>query len=938
MDATLPSPELRREREDRLERQQAALLALSRDNLLQTGDLRTALGRITETIAHTLGVSRVSVWKYSEDRTSLICLDLFELASNEHRHGMKLRSAEFPAYFASLETTEIINAEDAASDPRTAEFSATYLPAFGIRSMMDVPIRIFGRLDGVLCHEQVGAKRRWASDEQVFAMAAANFAALAEEQWQRQEMQLALREEESRFRQLADNIREVFWMVDVQAGEVVYVSPAFERVWGIPSADLRKHPELALKAIHPDDRIRFEGAQDRQCRGESTTTEYRILRPDGSVRWIRDRGTPIMDPQGQLWRVVGLAEDITERKADEDRLALHAHIVANMKECVFLFDPEETIVYANPAAETMFGFEPGELVGKNARLLNSYPKEENDRVVSAVTKELLSKGCWSGEFRSHRKDGTPFSTRALVTVLQLGDRTLALSVHEDVTQIRRAEEQVRLLLESTGEGIIGIDPKGECTFINRAACAMLGLHPAETIGRRLHELVQTNGERPIETCDVPGALCEGVQAADADFQRNDGTSISVEYSSYPIRTGQKTEGAVVLFKDVTKAKQLEEQYRQAQRMEAVGRLAGGVAHDFNNLLTIINGYSQILLGTLSETERARQFVDEIRKAGERAAGLTRQLLAFSRKQILQPKVVDLNSLLADMKNMLGRLLGEDVRIDAEYGSDLRRIKADVGQIEQVVMNLAVNARDAMPTGGRLRIETANIDIDDAFRNAHPDAQPGRYVRIRIADTGCGMEPQVLSRIFEPFFTTKPQGKGTGLGLATVYGIVRQSSGYVFASSEVGVGSTFDVYLPEYVETPEPAEETSPAAVAAGGRETILLVEDEAGVRMLTRRVLQGHGYTVIEAGSGAEALGKAASLDGPIHLLVTDVVMPEMSGHELARRLALARPDARILYMSGYTDDAVMRHGIQQDATHFIQKPFALEQLSRKVREVLDMG
>jgi signal transduction histidine kinase/CheY-like chemotaxis protein len=401
------------------------------------------------------------------------------------------------------------------------------------------------------------------------------------------------------------------------------------------------------------------------------------------------------------------------------------------------------------------------------------------------------------------------------------------------------------------------------------------------------------------------------------------------------RDGQPS-GLATIIKDITERKRLEEQLRQAQKMEAIGQLTGGIAHDFNNMLTIINGYSELTLQSLKADDPLRPNLEQVKEAGERAAALTRQLLAFSRKQVLEPRVLDLNAVLTNLDRMLQRLIGEDINLVTAPASKLWRVKVDPGQIEQVIMNLAVNARDAMSQGGKLTIETANVELDDAYAREHISVQPGPYVLVAVSDTGCGMDAKTQARIFEPFFTTKEPGKGTGLGLSTVYGIVKQSGGYIWVYSEVGQGTTFKVYFPRVeaaVETVEPSRE---AAKTARGSETVLLVEDDAALRTLIRRILQVNGYTVLEAHHGKHAIEVCQQHEGPIHLLVTDVVMPEMSGTEAAGHLSVIRPDMKILFLSGYADEAIHRHGVLAPGAAFLPKPFTPNSLARKVREVLD--
>jgi len=370
----------------------------------------------------------------------------------------------------------------------------------------------------------------------------------------------------------------------------------------------------------------------------------------------------------------------------------------------------------------------------------------------------------------------------------------------------------------------------------------------------------------------------------------------------------------------------------------VGRLAGGVAHDFNNLLTIINGYTEFTLDSLKHDDPNRKNVEEVGKAGERAAALTRQLLAFSRQQVMDLQVLDLNSVITSMDMMMGRLIGDDVHLVTVTGKDLGRVKADPGQIEQIIVNLAVNARDAMPRGGKIIMETRNVELDDSYAHIHAAVQPGPYVMLAISDTGVGMDAETQKRIFEPFFTTKEIGKGTGLGLSTVYGIVKQSNGHIWVYSELGKGTTFKIYLPRIDEPVEVHGRGKGGAEAAGGTETLLVVEDEPAVRMLVLESLRAKGYRVLEASNGAEAISIAAQNQQSIHLLITDLAMPEIGGRALARGLAASYPEMKVLYMSGYTDNAIVHHGVLEPGTAFLQKPFTPKVLAQRVREVLNSG
>jgi PAS domain S-box-containing protein len=512
---------------------------------------------------------------------------------------------------------------------------------------------------------------------------------------------------------------------------------------------------------------------------------------------------------------------------------------------------------------------------------------------------------------------------------------------------RKKEEKIDFLaeiLKTSPISVIATDGNARITYINPATEKLFGYTAEELRGKDPAMLKGKPNAAEIQK-DILEMVRQGkVWRGEAINRKKNGDQFYTYTSIYQLLDKEGNFMALVGFQeDITEQKKaeeertfLKEQLSLSQKMEAIGRLAGGIAHDFNNLLTIIEGYSQLSLIELKEGDPLRSNIEEIEKATRRASDLTRQFLAFSRHQVMEMKVLDLNTLLKDLEKMLRRIIGEDIELLTVLAEDLGRVKVDAGQIEQVIMNLAVNSRDAMPSGGKLTIETANVELDGAYAHRHIAVKPGRYVMLSVSDTGVGMTPQVKERVFEPFFTTKKATRGTGLGLSMVYGIVKQSGGNIWVYSEPGKGTTFKIYLPRIDQPPGEVKIKPVAKEFPRGNETILIVEDEEEVRKLAGKILRRQGYKLLEAPQGGDAFLICEQRTEQIHLLVTDVVMPRMSGPELAKRLRILHPEMKVLYMSGYTDNAIVHHGVLEKGVNFIQKPFTFDGLARKVREVLD--
>ena len=628
------------------------------------------------------------------------------------------------------------------------------------------------------------------------------------------------------------------------------------------------------------------------------------------------------------------------RRQGEERFRA---LIEHGADAIALLSPDGAVLFLSHSAEKLFGFAPSELVGRSA--LELLHPDDGPRLQALLADPAGRRGApLTIELRLLHRDASWRAAEAVV-VNRLGEPAVGAIVvnFRDISErkeaeqaLRDSEEQYRSLVEGVRDVIFALSPDGVIASLNPAFETITGSPRGQWLGQPFDQLVHPE-DLPL-ALELFGRVVRGEPRPTAQFRiRTSRADYRLaEFSATAQLRDDRLIGILGIGRDVTERVLLEQQLRQAQKMEAVGRLAGGIAHDFNNILTAITGYADLLLEDLAPQDPRRQDAEEIHKAADRATGLTRQLLAFSRQQVLQPRVLDLNALVSELEKMLRRLLGEDVKLATVLAPTLGRVRADAGQLEQVIMNLAVNARDAMPTGGKLTIETGDVEFDGGYAAEHYPAPPGKYAMLAVSHTGTGMDPQTQVHLFEPFFTTKEKGKGTGLGLATVYGIVKQSGGFIWVYSELGVGTTFKIYLPRVEAAVEPASGRAAPAPVARGSETVLVAEDEAPVRAVARHALERYGYRVLEAASAEAALDVAQRYSGPIHVLLTDVIMPGLSGRDLATRLAALRPETRVIYMSGYTDDAITRHGVLEPGFVFVQKPFTPDALARTVRDVLD--
>jgi PAS domain S-box-containing protein len=747
-------------------------------------------------------------------------------------------------------------------------------------------------------------------------------------------------------RRAAERERDRFFSLSAEmfciasfSGHFVRVNPAFCSVLGYEPDELSGTPVLDL--IHPDDREgALESARTVATGVHAQRYENRLRCKDGSYKWL---GWTVQTPGKENGLVYAVARDITEQKRAEERLRASEEWYRLLFDAnplpMWVYDIETlSFVAVNDAAIKHYGYSRSEFLGM--RITDIRPDAEVPKVLMAA-RAPDSPEFDGGVWQHRTKDGRIISVEVVTHALTVLDRPARLTLAHDVTERHQAERALRetndtlqTLIQASPLAIVTTDLSGTVSEWNVAAERMFGWFAGDVLGRPIPIVPVEQLEDDMRRLSASGE--HSFTGYETRCARKDGSLVDVYVSTAALRGVGGMLGTVWVIADVTERKMMEEQLRQAQKMDAVGQLAGGVAHDFNNLLTVITSYGQFLINALPEQDPRRSDAHQITQAAARAASLTRQLLAFSRRQVLQPQVLDLNEVIGDMERLLRRVISEDIALVTQFESAIGAVRADRGQIEQVVMNLVVNARDAMPNGGVLAISTRVAYLDTAYARRHAGVNPGKHVVFAVRDTGVGMDAATQQRIFEPFFTTKVKGKGTGLGLSTVYGIVRQSGGHIDVRSAPGRGTTFEIILPQVAATVPPKAEHIMHKALPRGTETVLVVEDEDAVRLIVRRVLRDQGYEILEARDGNEALRVCAQKGDAIDLVLSDVIMPGMGGRELSRSLAASRPGLPILFMSGYNDDGELAGSGADLGTGVLAKPFTAETLATQVREALD--
>jgi len=751
-----------------------------------------------------------------------------------------------------------------------------------------------------------------------------------------------LRASEQFRRLIIENEPECVKLVGLD-GSLIEMNPAGLKMIEANSLDdVKGKPVINL--VVPEHRHAFHNLQKKVMEGKSGCLEFEIVGLKGTRRWLETHAVPFRDERNQIIALLGVTRDITEhkqaleslRESEERYRVLFEQAIVP----IYIFDPQtKRVLHANPAFFKILGRSPEEIANLYIYDFINHDKESTDHYIEIA---LRDGSVDIGERIWRKSDGTLLYMNITLSRIEQRGKEFIFVVATDITDSKLAEaerEQLLTAIEQAGESILITDTNGCIQYVNPTFERVTGYTRQEVIGQNPRILKSGKHDeafyRELWETISSGKIWRGRVVN----KRKDGSLYTDETTISPVRNASgEIVNYVAVRRDITKQLLLETQLQQAQRMESVGRLAGGVAHDFNNMLTAIMGYTNLAMSKLDPSHPIRPFLEQIQEAGRRSTDLTRQLLAFARKQTIAPKVLDLNETVASTLKMLRRLIGEDVDLAWMPGANLWSVKIDPAQVDQILTNLCINARDAIAEVGKITIETENVVLDEAYCATHMGFVPGEYVLLAVSDNGCGMDKQTLEKIFEPFFTTKEPGKGTGLGLATVYGIVKQNNGFINVYSEPNKGTTFKIYLPRCLSDAQKIREKKTTNIPKSRGETILLVEDEESILKLGKTMLEELGYTVLTAGTPNEAISIAEKHNGKIHMLITDVIMPEMNGRNLSEKLISLNPNIKCLYMSGYTANAISHRGVLAEGVHFIQKPFSLANLATKVRAILDNG
>lgn len=962
-------------------------------------DFQSALKEILQADAMTLGVERASYWSLRDNGSRLVCEALYLKNDDRWECGKELRKVDFPSYFACMETNPLLVTNNVHTDPRTSQFAETYLNQIGIISKLNVPVWLEGKLQGIVCHGQIGLQRDWTEADQKFAISIGHMVSLALGEQKRKTAEAALQRSQQDYGSLVNSVEGIVWEADAQTFQFTFVSHEAERLLGYPLHRWTSEPTFWKDQIHPEDQewaVNF--CLSSTAQGKDHSFEYRMIAADGRTVWLRDL-VKVVSENGKPSKLRGIMVEISAEKQNDRRRVVFTSLMQKLNltttpkaaariimesadelfgldACSFdLYSADPPRLYPILNLDTVDGsrievpapygnyppndFRTNVLKQGGQLILRSEPANNTEKLIpfgntSRPSASLIFVPVRNGSNATGILSIQSYKPNAYkqedVEVLQsladhCGGALERIAAQEAQSQLVAALEAQQKRLDDLLANVPGlvweawVDPHSKSNFTNRYFETLLGYDQDEWINQPNFWISIVHPEDRERVAQKSSEILARSGQGTDKFRwiAKDGRVVWVEAQFKAICDDiGKPIGLRGVTIDISERLQLEAQLRQSQKMESVGQLAGGIAHDFNNILTVIQGHSSLLsAGELNEMQN--ESTEQIARAAERAAKLTRQLLTFSRRQVMQTRALDLNEVVSNISKMLRSLVGEDVALQVNYASATPMIYADTGMMEQLIMNLSVNSRDAMPKGGQLTISTSTILIDHSYTQKNSEALLGEAVCLTISDTGCGISPEHLPRLYEPFFTTKSVGQGTGLGLATVYGIVKQHRGWIKLQTEVGKGTTFQIYFPSSKEKKSMNETATEDSAVRGGNETILVVEDEEPLRKMVNQILRKFGYFVLEADSGVSALKIYKQNKKKINLLLTDMVMPDgMTGRELAEIVQFDQPEIKVIYTSGYNAEIVGKDFELHEGLNFLQKPYPPKKLAKAVRDCLD--
>jgi two-component system, cell cycle sensor histidine kinase and response regulator CckA len=928
---------------NRVQRQNNAIMRLAADESIATGDIIRVFSILTKTAAEAIEVDRASIWLLSEDGENLYCADLYEAGAMTHTQGAILKQADYPNYFTAIRNSRRIVAGDARQDPQTIEFRDGYLVPLGIVSMLDVGVYLAGRLAGIVCFEHRGEKRKWHADEEAFANAVASLASQGLVNMERKRADEATLNEQLFTKTLLDSLPGIFYLYTYPELRLARWNRNHEILLGYGPGEINNR--YIMDWHIPEAREAVRQAVETVMEKGFDMIESPLLSKDGRPVPFIMTGVRF-DIMGKSY-LMGVGIDITERKRAEEALKRSEACLAAAQAIAHVGNWEcdiasQTVILSDELSRIL-GLEPAPGVTQVEDLFDIVHPDDRERTRKKRAEYIVAKRSFRDEYRIVRPDGSIrwIEVHCSPQLDDNGNLVRDIGTAQDITERKLAElalcdaeNRYRLLFDESPDGILIIDPEtGRFLDFNETACGQLGYSREEFAELTLADFLVEEKTEDIQKRQKR-IMLEGRDDFECRSRTRQGEirNMHVTVQATEI-SGRRVFHTVA--RDITESRKLENQLRQAQKIEGLGQMAGGIAHDFNNVLNAVMGLTELSIMDMAEDDPARAHAEEVLKAVMRGAELTKQILSFSRQQALEIKPINVNSAIKDLQRMLRRLVREDITINLKLSDEDLTVMADKAQIDQVLMNLSTNAGDAMPDGGNINISTGVFVMDEGFVATHGYGSPGNYAHITFSDTGCGMDAETMANIFDPFFTTKERGKGTGLGLAVVHGILKQHNGHINVYSEPGKGTVFNLYLPltgaKLDRTAMPSREKP-----RGGTETLLIAEDDDLVREITVTALASFGYKIIESVDGEDAIDKFAENSDFVSLVILDGIMPKKNGMEVFEAIRKLRPDIKAIFLSGYTDGSFDHKELSGMGAIFMQKPVKPTELLRRVREMLD--